>query len=596
MPSLPIRSLLGRSTSLCVLLGAALYATPAQARIDGYPYLDNETIGSFNVIKRAVSGPVDEFDAIYWAPDLLDSFASSGDAMGPLRYVIAFSSYGVAQLAAQTPAYREPYREVMDRLIRKMLHQRSWGDWLDRWGDNPLGPDNIMYTGHLVYMMTLYRQVFGERTYEQDVLLTKISAADDPAFKTNVTSLAASIAEQARTYVDATGKLTYNIACEPGRIFVPCNAPHRVGQLSFDRIYGTDYASSNANWLAWVRQQMVNEEHGVLHDLHFPFGKGQATPGAHSPETEQRLSGVYNGWTIWMLAALDEAWADELYQNYKAYFVVSGAASPYDDGRTVVLDRSGATGIAGTALDTVATGFGLVAARQFLDVELHQELEATWSGTFGEPSWSADGTEYQRSAPVYPLIFQNGFPLLAIATTPDVNLGTLARANWDPAQFAHPVLESVDDPGVFVNQAAYDPALEKLVVTINGGTATSAAVKLSIANLDRGVQHWVRRNGESYTNWQWRGDRMVITTPALSATEESYVVAGPPPLSDNLCASSLVGASEAPTTPWLLATFGGLLLTGFRYRRKGSTLTRARPIPCGHARNVSARRNDFCGR
>ena len=497
---------------ICAICTAvSCWSTGAEARVDGYAYLDNETIGTFNVIKRAVEGPADEFDGLHWNPDLLDNMASSGDAMGPLRYVIAFSSYAVAQAATRTPAWRAPYEQVMKGLIRKMLGHKAWEDWVEQWGDNPLGPDNIMYTGHLLYMMTLYRQTFGEATFEVPV---KLPNPGGPEFETDAKSLAMAIAKQAATDKDGSGEHTYSIACEPGRIYLPCNAPHRLAQVTFDRMHATSYAATNAKWLQWANEHMVHGEHGVLYDLYYPFGKGESVLGSKQPELYDRVSGVYNGWSIWMLAGLDSAWANKLYPAYKKHFVVSGVDSPKSDGRTMVLDRTGSTGLAGDALDLIATGFGMVAARQFDDQTLYNELDATWSLNFGEPKWSDDGEKFLRSFPV----------ILALTTTEEVNLAVLAQAPWDAERFKRPFLESVGEATVFVNQAVYDAGKQALVLTINGGAATTTAVTLTVANLNPQGKYEVRRDGEPYLDWQRKGERLVITTPPLSAVEESYAV------------------------------------------------------------------------
>lgn len=507
-------------------LGVAIFAglwvssAPAQAKVEGLPYLDNETIGTFHVIERAVQGPADAFDGLHWAPDLLDKMASD-DAMGPLRYVIAFAAYAVAQTSIRTPAYRRPYQQVMSALIDKMLDHKAWEDWLARWGDNPLGPDNIMYTGHLLYMMTLHRQLFGDTTFEKPA---KLVNPGGPEFETDLPSLAASIAKQAAEGLDAAGAHTWNVACEPGRIFLPCNAPHRLAQVHFDRVYGTGYAASNAQWLQDLRTRWVHPEHKVLYDLFYPFGAEMASKGSKPPEMNTRVSGVYNGWSIWMLANLDPAWATELYPAYKKHFVVSGAESPKSDGRTLVLDRTGATGLAGDALDLIATGFGMVAARQMNDQALFAALESSWSLQFGAPEWTEDGTQFRRAFPLIPLMIQNGFPLLALSTTPGADLAAIAARPANLHQYGMPHLDRVEGGTVFVNQAVYDEPEQNLIVTLNGGKATSGPVKLFCARLRFDRPHEVRRNGVLYEDWEWASGVLVVTTPPLTATEETYEV------------------------------------------------------------------------
>ena len=225
-----------------------------------------------------------------------------------------------------------------------------------------------------------------------------------------------------------------------------------------------------------------------------------------------------------MLAGLDGAWSKELYPAYKQTFVVSGQASPEPDGRTMVLDRTGATGLSGDALNLVATGFGMVVARQFSDDALYAELEATWTLNFGAPEWTADGTQLRRTFPLIPLMIQNGFPLLARSTTDELNLATLSQLPWQPERFAQPFLESVAGGMVFVNQAFYDAQEDSLILTINGGEANAGAAVLTVAQLSPDETYTVRREAELYDEWRWDDDKLLITTPHLSPAEETYVV------------------------------------------------------------------------
>lgn len=527
-------------------LAAALFTIfasgrPAHARVDGVPYLDNDTIGLFRALAAAAAGPPEVFDEEQWAISLIDKVLPAGESMGPARYLIAFSGYAVAQTARHTPAYRAPYRAALDTFIQRMLQPPAWRDWVEVWkGESPLGPDNIMYTGHLVHMMTLYRDLSGDRKYEQPTAF----GFDRFRYTTEVRSLAASIAAQAEGAVDGKGARTYGVACEPGRVYLPCNTPHRLNQILFDRMYGTRYATSNDQWIAWIKSNMVHSS-GVLYDLYWPYGKGQPRPPGTAPVRDEELHGVYNAWSVWYLDAIDRAWAEALWGAIKARFVKRGAASPYGDGRTMLVDRPGDTSLTAASMNMLATGFGMVAARELGDEALAEELGRSWDKLFGGAVWSDDGTRFGYEQVVYPRVFQNMFPLLARTTTAEVNQRALATARWDEGRFAEPMLERVSDERTFVNQAFYDPAAKRLIVTCNGGAATRGRTELVIANLDAGAPYTVRRDGAVYRAWRWDGAKLVITTPPLGAREESYVIEPGAPPPEPGCNDCAIGGRRA---------------------------------------------------
>ena len=517
----------GRRTSVALAgLALGVLSTPAFAQLEGYPHLDNDTIGLFRAVAVAGSGPAGEWDDQQWGVSLIDALAG-GDAMSPLRYMIAFSAYGVAQAAMHTPAYREPYRLALDGFIRKMLHAKAWKDWLEVWGGvTPLGPDNIMYTGHLALMMALQRQLFDDRTYDYPTPLTGLEGVD---FEVDLGSLSAFIATQAEAYLDGAQENTLNIPCEPGRIYVPCNTPHRLSQVLVDAMTGTEYAATNPAWLAWVGQRMTHPEHGVLYDLFWPFGPWKPAPDGETdvPVVEDRISGLYNGWTLWFLEALDPPWAAELYSAWRDTFVVTGADSPHDDGRTTVLDRSSNDDLVALVFNVGATGFGLVVSRLY-DPPLYDKLSTTWALQFGAPEWSEDGARLTFAGTLFPRLIQNGFPLLGRTSTVHGSLRAIAERGWDTAVFANPTLTDVTPSEVFVNQAIWDVAKERLVLTVNGGSAVSSPAELRIANLTglsrEGFEWAVTRDGAAYDSVSWDGATFVITTAPLGPTLETYEV------------------------------------------------------------------------
>lgn len=576
-----------RAVTLAIGVALLLAAAPAWARVEGAPYVDNETLGLYHAVLQATDGPVEVFDEGIWGLEALDQLLAGTDAMAPERYLVAFSSYAVAHVAMRLPAYRGPANEGFHRFVDKMLYSRSWEDWIMDWGGtNPLGPDNIMFTGHLHLMLTLGRQIFDDPSYT-DTLSLRMH--DGPEFTTTASELTASLDEQAAAYLDAAGEHIHNIACEPGRIFVPCNTPHRIAFVSIDRMDGTSYADSNTTWLDWVDARMVDEATGVTYDQYWPFGQGQSemTAGA-VPERQDRLSGMYNGWTVWFLQGIDEARAAELYESYLAHFVTTDELS----GLTIVTDGTGVEGLLGTGLDLAATGFGLVNTGLFGDEELQAELFEYWDWAFEPPVWSADGRVLAHSDSPFPRLIPDAFDLLARVVSPESNWVTNAET-VTVDESALPRILRVTNEATFVNQAYWDAEEERLIVTVNGGAATTDPTDIVLGNLDADRTLVVTRDGEPFAEWRREGQEVILTTPPLTGTEESYIVTFSAP-SD---ADAAVGEPDAgtafpgaagggcgcrtaegsPTAAWMLAA----LLALAPLARRGTRSRRHAGPACG---------------
>ncbi len=212
--------------------------------------------------------------------------------------------------------------------------------------------------------------------------------------------------------------------------------------------------------------------------------------------------------------------------------MVRGADSPYQDGRTMVVDVFGSDGLVAPLMDLAATGFGMVAARTWGDDALAEELQESWDRYFGAPQWSDDASTLSYTGPLLPLVVQNAFPLLARTGDSERNLPVDALTAWDPARFDHPYIASVSDEAAFVNQAFYDPETDELILTLNGGFATSEPASVAVANLDPSLRYAVTRNGEPFEQVAWDGELLVIRTTPLRYQMDSYIVGVAPPASE----------------------------------------------------------------
>ena len=486
----------------------------ADARVKGYPYLDNENLGMFNIIRDALGGEVYRFDTRYWGdPGLEKSF---GGMLGLTRYLVAGTAYATAAVAERSPAYRAPYVETLRRAVEKMLHYRSWKEWMNNYGSDPLAKDNLMFKGFLFYMMALYQRAAGDSRYETPVTLRDLEGR---TFSTSIKTLAEKLSVEASKAVDGKGAQHHGIACEPGQVFVICNTQHRVGYLIYDRLNGTSYSAATSHWLAWIRKNMVDPKTGLTYFMYRP----DQPPGK---QYNTSLSGLYNSITIVYLDALDSQWAASLYPKYKKYFVAADGDSPNGQGTAVAYDYpTKQSSITTYALNAATTGISMILARTYGEEDLYKKLLASWERDFGKAAWEPDGTRFGYTfSPMIPLIFQNAVPLWARVTDTNYNVRGNVTRTRPAGHFDHPHVSSVSDAKAFVNQAVYDDKKRTLIITVNGGKATTAAATITVKKLDASKYYAVERDGKAHDQWERSGTTMRITTPPLSATEESYTV------------------------------------------------------------------------
>ncbi len=385
------------------------------------PRADVETLGVYRRIADAVDEPIEEFNPDHWIQE--------GEGMSALayRYEIAFAAYGVAALAERTPAYRKPYQQTLDRLIRKMLQQEVWGYWLEAdWGgDDPLTPYNIMYSGHLALMLTLYRKISGDTSYEDGFTL------EDSVFSSNAGALVHELHDRTAKNQDSAGSKYHSICCETGWVFVPCNTPHNYGHVLLDSMDGTEFGAATEEWIAWLKDHMVDPHNGALYSAYFPF----EDPPAFDTSTQ----GVYNGWSIAYLHAMDSDWALELYEDYKASFVEPDG---WGEGRTVVHNTPGESDL---AQDFASTAFGMVVARELEDQELFEGTAAASDLVLGGRAWSDDGRTYGYDSTLVPTVVANLHLLLAMALSEGFTLRDNALRPWSMGGFNLPFVADVSN-------------------------------------------------------------------------------------------------------------------------------------------------------
>lgn len=175
------------------------------------------------------------------------------------RYQIATMAYaaGLAHYH-RLPALRSVFRTLFDQLIHKMMHRDVWGYWFltsqsgkyvdpditelrKPWPD-PVCRENIMYSGHLLLMCSLYAMLFDDDRHDKPGALTFdwnpiFFGLGPEKFPYSRTSLQQTIVSE----MEKTGWM--GVCCEPNCVFIICNQFPIIAIRYNDVRNGTDVVS-----------------------------------------------------------------------------------------------------------------------------------------------------------------------------------------------------------------------------------------------------------------------------------------------------------------------------------------------------------------
>ena len=284
-------------------------------------------------VREIAAAPVDDFT-------LLGQNAGVRD--GLYRYQLAFLGYGLCSIMEGEPGLRAEGRTLFTRLIEKMERPATLAYWKARgYGGDGVGRDNAMYRGHLNLMYGLAHECFGETRFD------------------------ARFHALSRALFDEIGG-ERPVCCEPGEVFVQCNSVIILSLCLHDRAFGTDYGAAGKRLLAWAHERMPLAGTTLVRDDY------QASTGKSSTWR----AGCANAWVIAFLAPVPglEADARAMYTDWRRTFaepwgligIVKGAPADEDLSMPEMLASS-----------LLATTFGLMAAREEGDEQLHRRLEWT---------------------------------------------------------------------------------------------------------------------------------------------------------------------------------------------------------------------------
>ncbi|HPO16712.1 MAG TPA: hypothetical protein PLI09_24965 [Candidatus Hydrogenedentes bacterium] len=424
-----------------------------------------------------------------------------GDQFGvtALRYQFAFCGYGCAAMAAKTPAYRELIQQQLLDLCLRMIDRRTWPYVTAYWkyGENPPDPckyENVMYTGHLTQLMSLYELMTGDMRFSDAGW--DFTWEDGRSIHYRLEDAIRGLHDQ--SMASASG----GICCEPGLIFADCNSHSASSFVVFDVVHGASYSGCNQRWFDWMNVHFRNKVpftpdflyviYDTKKDFFYPAGDIGADCWA--------LGFGYPWFPDKKL--LEEGWKTLL---KRSKWIESAENQCYAKNNTVVGCCGGSTlGMANSFVPLVgvqAEGKDCKKAQQVLNW-----LETTYGR---ELDTDGDGFTESYAYVVCPKhrIPATGVIATALATDGD-SMRQLYRTSRKPI-LSEPALAHVDYPNVMVRAAEYHAPVLRFVIR-KENPVFSGTTEFRCTQIPGTAS--VSRDGAPWSSFSQTGPELTITS------------------------------------------------------------------------------------
>ncbi len=415
------------------------------------------------------------------------------------RYQFAFCGYGCVAMAAKTPAYRELLQKQLLDLCLRMIDRRTWPYVVGYWnyGEGPPDPckyENVMYTGHLTQLMSLYELMTGDMRFSE--------AGWDFTWEDG-RSVHYRLEDAIRGLHDqSVASPTGGICCEPGLVFADCNSHSAASFVVFDLVHGTSYGDCNQRWFDWMKVHFRNK---------VPF-----TPDFLYVIYDQKKEMFYPagdvGADCWALGfgypwfpdkqLLEEGWNSICRRNK---WIEPEEGQCYVKNNVVVGCCGGSSlGMANSFIPLVG-----VQAEGKNCPRAHKLLK--WLETAYGKALDTDGDGHTESY-AYAVCPKHRIPATGVIATALATDGDSMRQLYRTSRksiFDEPALVHVDYPNVFVCAAEYRAPVLRFVVR-KGKPGFSGATEFRCTRIPGAVS--VLRDGAPWTSFAQSGAELTITS------------------------------------------------------------------------------------
>lgn len=496
--------------------------------------------------------PIHELDAVQWGHlrhivRLSRQMPGDWSDMGPFdptnegddayRYQLAYMAYtlGLAQYH-YLPSYRELLRETLAALIRKMMRHDVWGYWeltsrgskvmdpdlealVDGWVD-PVIRKNVMYSGHLLMMVSLYEMLYRDGRYFESGSLTfecrpPFRGLGPQDFPYDLPSLASVIQEQ---FANSGGM---GCECEPNGIFVYCNQFPMLGLSHLDCVRGTNVAPGLMQGFreAWAKQSTLFSTDTSADLPVFLMVRQNEVVYEDSEDNKEAASVV--SWGPFM-HVWQKDYVEALYPQ-----VLPRVRRPTQWGYGVSLEQFHRTHLqyqANPSMDLVdpmmlgvhTHGMLALLAAEVGDDETRDGLLAHADAAM-TPTWKNGGLFYPRCDDLdteryVTCVMGNGL-LAAARINPRDGIHDLYTSPWGDEELTDPQVTGVAFPDVLVAAARFDRDSRHLLVRLVPGDTPPQLATFTVTGLDSARPVQVSVNGVPQDAVQWdraTGDLIVV--------------------------------------------------------------------------------------
>ena len=509
---------------------------------------------------HAGAEPLHELDPLQWGHlrhivRLSRQMPGDWSDMGPFdptnegddayRYQLAYMAYTLGLVQYHyLPSYRELLRETLADLIRKMLRHDVWGYWeltsrgskvmdpdlevlVDGWVD-PVIRKNVMYSGHLLMMVSLYEMLYRDGRYFESGSLTfecrpPFRGLGPQDFPYDLGSLAAVIEEQ----FAASGGV--GCECEPNGIFVYCNQFPMLGLSHLDRVRGTEVAPQLMQDFreAWSRQSNLFSVDTAADLPVFLMVKQQEVVSEDSEENKEAASVV--SWGPFM-----HVWQKDYVESlYPQVLPRVRRETPWGFG--VSLEQFHRTHLEYQAhpsadlVDPMMLGVhnhGMLAllAAEMGDSVTRDGLLAHADAVMS-PTWKNGGLFYPRCDELdteryVTCVMGNGL-LAAARINPRDGIHDLYTNPWGEQELTDQQITGVAFPDVLVTTARFDRERRHLRVHLVPGDTPPAHATFMVSGLDstRPVQLTVNGDTQGAVEWDRATGDLVVSVPLGAGCE-----------------------------------------------------------------------------
>jgi hypothetical protein len=502
-------------------LGAITVPGKGNFALSVYPVLDRRVIGLLNLFRD------------YYAVTDLSNASVNGlvlTALPPImtHYFLAFTTYGMAEIAASTPGFRTSYyTEMFHKLIAMMnsstVEQIEWIEpgftnaVYSSLGNGFRGPTNIMWTGHYALMELLYYDLFRDPRYNNEIK----SYLD----QWNASLTATTMWNGSPS--NGLGRWGVGlIPCEPYIVFVQCNSIPFYAMRLYDELHSTAYQLASLPGIKWwyTDGNMVNDrgipidgyyvdmpapQHRSLHNLPPTIPGPSMTTDLPYP----KVSAYGSAWITMFYNAMGyTTLANTIYGNWKSNLVHYST-----DNTAYVVDSYYYPSEFG-AQTFVGDVFAYFCAHEMGDQALLTKL-GNWFYSPFEGKWN--GYKYEFDTSALGDLSSFAYPVVNFAWAwghAYANLTTLMNAPSDSFFTSAPYIsnQSTTD-GLFVYQAYYDSAKSAFILTVE----THSDTVLTFSNFPSVQGVYTAQGAYPSSDWAQNGSQMLLT---LHPGTNSFVI------------------------------------------------------------------------